>query len=485
MQGEHAQAQLSVDRAAAAGTLVVPAAADPISPLTDPRASVASGKPPPPPGLPPGKLPQSVSQEHLRDPSAAGGQPHPDRLSRSPLPTGLTRHANPGASAEPPVMAANEAEAHAKLTLYIEQLQAERELTELQVESRRRELQAITESSAAWTQQLQQQQKLAEDHQTQFNSYLQNAQSQYQEYIQALYQQNRQASEARVEYHQSCNKQNEEMWRQLTARLMPDEDEGDDTDSDDDDFVLAKPGGAPKSSLPQRAGGSVGASGAARATDVKVAVKVQDTSGVFSFSVSDAFWKGLNEQIETIAGFSDHPLCSVGKNDESPLLVNEAYLSYYAATWAESEPHCVSVWEAGTWNFVNSHTFWATRKPNSPNQIADLQPKPQRGLTRMGAPLAAAVPSRHQPPPPQPQPQASPVPHAVAMPHSPEVRSQLIAAAAMSPTSLQHSPPRAPPPTAADDLPPPLEFVPSPNRHRSSPHSPASTGPRGYYGGGL
>ena len=370
-------------------------------------------------------------------PNGAKPPPPPPRNNRlSGVPTQGSGYeeslaSSPASPAKARPLSIRDEEAASTLRANIEQLQAERELAELQLETRRRELEAVTETAKQWQDQLQQQQQLANDHQTQFNEYLKSSQQQYQEYLQALYQQNRQASEQRLAHQEMTNEQNERVWGQLMSQLMPEEDEGSDSGSDSDGYntqlhISHLPQGRPSPS-PSRSPSHAGN---------RISVKVQDSTGSFSFPVTETFWADLTAQIETVAGFSDHPLCSVAKGDDYPLLVNEAYFAYFASNWANSDPHCVSVWEDGKWGFVNSEDFWARHKPGSP--VKTQSPHTSHGLMRMPIQPPSSPLSRKHPP------QPFQGPHSVHPARTPSILR---------------------------DEPPPLEFVSSPARGVSASHS--------------
>eukprot|EP01059_Diplonema_ambulator_P014889 TRINITY_DN25919_c0_g1_i1.p1 TRINITY_DN25919_c0_g1~~TRINITY_DN25919_c0_g1_i1.p1 ORF type:complete len:536 (+),score=81.11 TRINITY_DN25919_c0_g1_i1:39-1646(+) len=292
----------------------------PASALSSPRAPKSplqfGIKPPPPPGMPPelrrnssgGQLSQSMNA-----PPSSPGDIRGDMLSPHGHPDDLK-----------------------KLTSYIEQLQAERELVDMQLDARKRELSTLTEYSQRMQDQLAQQQENAIAQQNQFNEYIRSAQKQYQEYIEALYMQHKRASEQRQEFQEMYERQNNELWKQIAAQVIEDDD------GSDEDLGLYSP-----SSSPQHRGPSH-----------KITIKMHDGDEVCSFSVAAPFWDELCSQIETVVGFSEHPLCSVGRGNDNPLMINKNYFVYFASAWCQRETYCVSTWQDGSWDFTDAREYW-------------------------------------------------------------------------------------------------------------------------------
>ena len=256
-----------------------------------------------------------------------------------------------------------------KLSDYIEQLKAERELVESQIDSRRRELSDLADHTRQWQDQLVAQQQQGISQQKQFNEYMTHAKSQYETYMGDLFKQHKRAEEQKKSMSEMHARQNEENWRQIITQLVP-EDTG--SESDDEDL----------SGLSEAKWRTVMSKRAHKQplSRTKITVKVMDGDEIFSFAVASNFWDELLDQISSVAGYSEHPLCHVGRDSEPPISINSSYLRYFASTWAaQRESYCVSIWQFTSWKFIDASDFW--------NSKADTDPPPLEYVTTTGGDL--------------------------------------------------------------------------------------------------
>eukprot|EP00755_Sulcionema_specki_P032636 Sspe_Gene.99181::Locus_72597_Transcript_1_1_Confidence_1.000_Length_1581::g.99181::m.99181 len=282
---------------------------------------VTQRRPPPPPGPPPRLLGSAVSE------------PGSPVLPTTPL----TWNADQMAQAE-------------QLSRNIEQLHAERDLLEAQIQARKHDFDLLTQQAKCWQEQLDAQQEQMRQQQVQFANYMTEAQKQYQEYMKALFEQHQQQEEQRRQYELMHHKMNEEAWERVVAQtsglVLDDEDSDTSADSGEQEEEPAHW----RRSLSKKHG---------VASEERVVVKVKDESLLYSLSVPRSFWTGLKEEVRTVAGAREHPFCLVTVvGDPAEMLVNKQYFQFYASGWSKKEEYTVSLWDGGSWSFVDARCFW-------------------------------------------------------------------------------------------------------------------------------